>query len=47
MGTMAVVSVNDYKTAVEMFVKDGDTYTERVPFEAFNKATRGGLYGTD
>lgn len=33
MGTMPIVAVNDYKTAVEMFVKDGDTYTERVPFE--------------
>jgi hypothetical protein len=42
---MPIVSVNDYKTAVEMFVKDGETYTERVPFEAFTNATRGGNYG--
>jgi hypothetical protein len=42
---MPIVTVNDYKTAMKMFVKDGETYTDRVPFEAFIKVTRGGVYG--
>jgi len=45
MGPMAIVSVNDYKTAVDMFIKDGDSYIERVTFEKFLKATRGGIHG--
>lgn len=28
-----------------MFVKDGEAYTERVSFEAFNLVTRGGDFG--
>ncbi|KAI6184603.1 hypothetical protein M3Y97_00614200 [Aphelenchoides bicaudatus] len=45
MGPMPIVAVNDYKTAVDMFVKDGDLYTERVTFKTFAEATRGGTYG--
>lgn len=44
-GFQYVVAVNDYKTAVEMFVKDGDTYADRGATEALDYATRGGLFG--
>lgn len=46
IGPTAFVSVNDYKTAVEMFVKDGANYEDRVSdFDEFLKVAREGTYG--
>lgn len=44
LGPMAVITVNDYKVAQEMFVKT-DLYNDRAPIEALDNATRGGIYG--
>lgn len=44
-GFSHIVAINDYKTAVELFVKDGDTYADRGATEALDHVTRGGLYG--
>ena len=33
MGPIPVVSVNDYKTAVDMFVRDGANFEDRVPMK--------------
>jgi hypothetical protein len=42
---LAIVSVNEYKKAIELFVKDGDTFTDRVVLEKMYIAARGGIYG--
>lgn len=40
-----IITVNDYKTAHELFVKDGDTFADRAATETLDYATRGGMYG--
>lgn len=46
LGPLAFVAVVDYQTAVDMFVKDGNTYEDRITqFESFLKLTRGGDFG--
>jgi cytochrome P450 family 33 len=42
---MPIVTVNDYDTIIEMFVKDGDSYADRPYLEVFTQLTRGGNYG--
>lgn len=44
-GFTPIITVNDYKIAVEMFIKDGETYSDRGATEALDYATRGGLFG--
>jgi hypothetical protein len=44
-GFNSIITINDYKTAYELFVKDGDTYADRAATEALDYATRGGLNG--
>lgn len=39
-----IISINDYKTAYELFVKDGETYADRAATEALDHATRGKLF---
>jgi hypothetical protein len=45
LGPIPIVQVNDYQTAVEMFVKDGSNFEDRVIPEKFFKDSRGGTYG--
>ncbi|KAI6219424.1 (pine wood nematode) hypothetical protein [Aphelenchoides besseyi] len=45
LGNMPVIAVNDYETMVELFVKNGDDFTERAPTEVLDKEVRGGLFG--
>ncbi|KAI6171090.1 (pine wood nematode) hypothetical protein [Aphelenchoides bicaudatus] len=45
IGPMPIVTVNEYNKAVEMFVKDAETYSERTTLDNFIKKTRGGVYG--
>ncbi|KAI6216538.1 (pine wood nematode) hypothetical protein [Aphelenchoides besseyi] len=44
-GNVPTVTVNDFQLMQEMFVKDGDNYTEKLVLESFDKLTRGGTYG--
>ena len=44
-GVIPIITVNDYETIVELFVKDGDTYADRFGIKAFNDLVRGGDYG--
>lgn len=46
MGNLPLVAVNDFQTAVDMFIKDGSNYEDRVPmFEEFMKTARQGNFG--
>lgn len=45
LGVLPIVTVNDYESIVELFVKDGDTYADRFGIKAFNDLVRGGDYG--
>jgi cytochrome P450 family 33 len=44
-GFIVIVTVNDYDMIQEMFIKDGDTYSNRFKFKEFTDLTRGGDYG--
>ncbi|KAI6198696.1 CYtochrome P450 family [Aphelenchoides besseyi] len=44
-GNVPTVTINDFQLIQEMFVKDGDNYTEKLVMESFDKLTRGGNYG--
>ncbi|KAI6183427.1 (pine wood nematode) hypothetical protein [Aphelenchoides bicaudatus] len=44
-GFNPIIAINDYKTAHDLFVKDGETFADRAATEPLDHATRGGLYG--
>ncbi|KAI6170700.1 (pine wood nematode) hypothetical protein [Aphelenchoides bicaudatus] len=45
LGPIPVITVNDYKTAVEMFVKDGESYSDRYIMMQIIYKMRGGVFG--
>ncbi|CAJ0933150.1 unnamed protein product, partial [Mesorhabditis belari] len=45
LGTKPIVSVNDYETIKETFIKDGDKYADRFHFKEITDMYRGGDYG--
>ncbi|KAI6172740.1 (pine wood nematode) hypothetical protein [Aphelenchoides besseyi] len=40
LGNMPIVAINDYDTMIELFVKNGDDFTERAPSELLDKEVR-------
>ncbi|GMR45160.1 hypothetical protein PMAYCL1PPCAC_15355, partial [Pristionchus mayeri] len=45
LGPWPIVTVNDYDLVHEMFVNDGETYADRVPFSSVSEVYRGGCFG--
>ncbi|KAF8371589.1 hypothetical protein PRIPAC_78018 [Pristionchus pacificus] len=45
LGPWPIVTVNDYSTIQELFINDGETTADRVPFSSVSEVYRGGLYG--
>jgi cytochrome P450 family 33 len=41
IANMPAVAVTDFKTLHETFIKDGDAYADRMPFEEMNNILRG------
>jgi cytochrome P450 family 33 len=45
LGLKPVITVNDYETAIKLFINDGDSYADRPRNDYFHKLISGGTYG--